>query len=331
MLSPEAKTRQLRLIRCTVGAESYCLPMRWVRSIQRGDLVKPAHPGGDAVGRLAAFGTEIEVYRLADRLGDRGMGRAPAPVGAVVVIDARPRPWGLLVERVARVPAAAPEQLLPLPALAGERAHGLFSGVVRLGDELALCLDPWGLHPASEAPAAAAGVLPSPPAGHRRGRGDGTAAGGRVVLFSTPSDGAPPLRLLLSLTQVEEITRPRPLTRVPASPAHLLGLAPWREAAIPVIDLAAQLGPRQPPRHAPPDPRRAATAATTRLLVARGATSPHAVGFAVRQEVRMMTLPLASRPWRGEPPCDPGLVRGLFELDGAAVAVPDLDRLLDRR
>lgn len=355
MLSPMSQTGELRLIRCQAGGESFCLPMDRVRSIQRSDLLDPS-PGEDfpeeaaVAGSLSAFGIRIPVTSLARRLdpdgGGTGDAGAPSPggTGAVVVLDHPEGPWGLLVDRVSRLPGLTPEALLPLPEIAGDPERTPFRGVVRLDEELALHLDLDRLRPGAALPASPPASVPGNPGRDGRGgdraaeggagpvRGPrpvdpapsaGSSSNGRLVLFSCASTGDRPLFELasfaLSLSQVQEVTRRRPATRVPGAPPYLLGLISWRRKAVPVVDLPQRLGLGGSAGNA------------VRLLVARGAAVSRLVAFPVHAEVRMATLPLDCRPAAPGPPFDSPLIRGLFEHEERVLVLADLDRVLTSR
>jgi purine-binding chemotaxis protein CheW len=338
----------LRLVRCEVGGASFCLDPARVRSIRRSDQLEPTPPpgspgppgaanaaGGRPLGWLPDEGGPIAVYSLAARLGASLL--PPRAAGPVIVLDAGPEPWGLMVDRVSRTAEVAPAARLPLPPLARDPARGWFDGVAALPDRLALVLAADRLHPAARAARTAEGVEgaaadggagaeagPSPP----EGAPDPTAAPspsaaganggpGRIVLFSTSPGGEAPVLFALTLAQVQEIARPQPLTRVPGAPPYLLGLARWRDEAVPVIDLSLRLGGGP-----------SFFEGESRLLIARGARVPRRLGFPVRTEIRALALPLPNRPSRQRRLLDRSLVRGIFELDAGTVFVPDLDRFL---
>lgn len=322
----------LRLIRCDVGRESYCLSMDWVRSIQRQDLLERNRSYGGPLGWLPGFGTRIPVWSLPARLGSA---LAPQqPTGPIVVLDAEPEPWGLAVDRVSRATPPATDRLA-LPQVAQD-PQGRFRSVVRLDGSLALELDPDHLVPGSRTgpeeaaaeeaaseDAVAAEEEGAAATGHRERSPQptgGSARAGSLMLFSTAprsGTGAPDLLFGLSLLQVREISLPLPLTPVPSSPDFLLGLAPWRDGVVPVVDLSLRLGSGP-----------SFFEGGSRFLVVRGARNPARLAFPIRPDVRSVALPLEGRPVEGEPAVARHLVRGMFETSLGTVVVPDVDRIL---
>jgi chemotaxis signal transduction protein len=326
MLSPVAAPRPGTLLRCQEGGATFCLELDQVARIERSDRLLPGPGGEEPLGYLPAAGALLPVWRLAQRLG------LPVPsrrgVHPVLVVKSLGRLWGLVVERAGRAAgreaATVGPAVSPLPPLAGDPRRGWFSGVVQLAEGLALMLDPERLHPdaapAAETPAAEGvgepRLQPRPPLA---GPGQLAARRRRLVLFSTSPGGGSPLRFALSLSQVLEIARPQALVRVPGSDDSFLGLARWREEALPVVDLQLRLG-------AGPSFFEGAS----RLLVARCSRQAQAVGFPVRPEIRLLPLPPESRP-ATPPGADDSLLRGAFVADAGTILVPDLDRLLSRR
>lgn len=319
MLSTARAPEALPLIRCEAGGGTYAMDVSWVRSIQRSDHLKRSEKADGQVGWVPGPKKRVPVFDLPARLGSPL--RAATASGPIIVLDADPEPWGLQVDRVARLGVVAAADVLPLPAIADDPARGCYAGVVRRNGELLLYLSPERLHPQAETrsepsaingdaepkPAAGEGAPPTPAHGP-----------GRVVLFSTSPAGSPVFAL--SLTQIKEISLPRPLIRVPGSPAYLLGLTAWRRQAVPVVDLSLRLGAGA-----------SFFEGESRMLFARGARVPKLVAFPVRPDIHAETLPLPDRSSAGETPLDPSLVRGAFEFEENPLIVPDLDRLLTLR
>lgn len=316
------------LLACQAGGETYCLPRASVLRLERGEGSYPVH-------RLATL--------LGPPLLDRG---GPGPV---LLLEGPHGPWGLMVERVERPAEIRAADLLPLPPLVGRAAAPSLDGVARLPGGLALLLAPSRLHqqaasngrPSSTAAATAAvntadahpprlaptrdhgdlplpaeldGGVPTLPMASPPGTGPG-----RLLLFSTSPGGEAPVLFGLSLAQVQEVIRPQPLLRVPGAPPYLLGLAPFRDEVVPVIDLSLRMG-------AGPS----FFEGESRLLVARGTRVPLKLGFPVRAEIKVENLPLPNRVNSSRFLFDRSLVRGVFELDAGTVFIPDLDSFLTR-
>ena len=66
----------------------------------------------------------------------------------------------------------------------------------------------------------------------------------------------------------------------------------------------------------------------SRLLIVPAGAGAWA-GFVVRPSVRVLRLPLPHRPCRRVPPVDQALVRGVMELKGETLVIPNLRRVLD--
>src|SRR5262249_17497446 len=111
--------------------------------------------------------------------------------------------------------------------------------------------------------------------------------GNRILVFSLAEPGPRERRLsfALNLLTVQEVLELPKLVRVPRSPAHVLGLASWRDWAVPVIDLAQRLA-------LPP----VAVDKRSRLLLVRAGRPAELVGFVVRPALNILRLPVPHRP-----------------------------------
>jgi chemotaxis signal transduction protein len=305
----------LRVLRCGLGGETYALDMARVRGIQSVLLLRRFPDRPDAVGKLTGPDGDVSVFSLAQRLG------RPAPkVSArqqVVVLHAWPRPWGLLVDRVAQtaeVPAASREAL---PGLLVNPSANYFRGVIRVEGEWLLLLSPDRLHPDAEPfedfEEQLGGNEPREPAAFALPPVRGQPEGGQVLVFSVSArvQGERPLSFGVSITRVAEVLETLPVVPVPGAADFVLGLAGWRGRPVPVIDLARRLGLPSAPSY-------------RRLMIVRPAGPVELLGFPVRSWVRVLRLPLACRPSSRELPLDPSLVRGAVELARETLVVPDL-------
>ncbi len=304
---------EIRLIRCFVGSESYCLRMSEVLSLERSDRLQRNPTRGEPLGWLLADTGDVPVFGLAEMLGrPHSTTRGP-----IVVLHAG---WALMVDRVSRVLAVRPEDLLPIPALSGPRARTIFQGFVPLGADLVLLLAPDRLRPdqlpdetwATAVPAhdltEPAPVVAWSTAGHP----------GQLMTFTLPDQGNEPgLRLGLSVSQVPAVTTPLPCIHLPAAPPWLLGISAWRGRPLPVVDLALALGLGATSWGAP-----------SRLLIVRGARRAEILGFPVAPAVQLEQLPLPVRTLTAVLPVDPALVCAAFEVHGTPLLIPDVDRIL---
>ncbi len=316
-MSPASST--VRFMRCGVEAEVYCLPMTVVRSIQRLDHVQ--QQDGQAAGLVGVvpYGTAtLPVYSLAARLG-----RPAAPLSAtakVLILQTPQQTWGLLVERVEGTFDVAAHAILPLPTVARNLRAPLFDGVVYEADTMRLTLAPAGLHPhgaldaaALRAAAAAPEPLPAPgkipPAPRYTGA---------LLCFSTGelSQEPWPLTFGLSLSQVIRMQPTLALLQIPGAEPAVLGLVDWQGIPLAVVDLYHRLGGGSTP-----------VRTDDRLLIVRAAQHRAFVGFPVRPQVHMRTLPIAHQPSQRTLPLHETLLRGVFNLADATLIIPDIDGL----
>lgn len=318
-LATTPSTQPQRFIRCVVNAETYCLTMAAVRSIQRLDHVQMHAPrAGGQVGTVPYGTATLPVYHLATRLGHAA---APPPATAkVLVLQTPQRTWALLVDRVEGTIDVPQHAVLPLPRIARNLQAPVCDGVVSHADTLYLSLAPVGLHPAAaqdvdglRALAAAPEPLPAPgslpPVPKQTGK---------MLCFQTGDMASQPTPLLfgLSLSQVIR-TQPAPTCLpLPGAAPAVLGLVAWQGIPLAVVDLAQRLGGTPTPLR--PDDR---------LLIARVARLRAFVGFPVRPQVSIRSLPLPYRPsTRRLPLHDVGLYSH-FELAHETLVIPDIDRL----
>jgi purine-binding chemotaxis protein CheW len=322
MVSQVAVAKPVRLIKCGLGEETYALDMGRIQGIERADRLQLGSAEDGPVGRLPGPGLGIEVYSLAERLG-----RPIPPVGAqnqVVVLHGPLGPWGLLVDRVSQVIAVARDRVDMLPPIVTRRAASFLQGVVHLDGGMVLLLDSEALNP--QLPPGP--VTRSPDSegnlaaryarafenlrGYRRGSTE-------IVLFTTaePQPRTRPTSFGLSKSQILEIVEAGPIVPVPAAVAFLWGLISWRSLPVPVLDLGTRLG-FQP---AVMDKR-------TRLMVIHGGDRAEVIAFPVRPLIRVLPLPIDHAPCRQTFPVDPGLTRGMFELKGETVVIPDMQTIL---
>jgi chemotaxis signal transduction protein len=276
MLNQTRTTETLRLIRCDTAGETYGLDMSWVRSIQRTDRLRrspeakgpstnhhrgePVEPSGHSpVGWLPGNEGDIPVFSLASQIG-RPSSKEGSALQRIVVLNAEPRPWALLVDRVSQVIQIPADRVVPLPPIVVNPSADYFKGVIKLDKELILFLSPERLHPDASPPPpcsppqaeeirreAREAVSPSPGTGTKSptiSDGSQRRSHGQIVVFSTaePHPAERTLSFGLSISQVPEILEPLPLVPVPAAPIFVLGLVNWRDWPVPVIDLAGRLG-----------------------------------------------------------------------------------------
>jgi purine-binding chemotaxis protein CheW len=334
--------------------------MSWVRSIRRTDRLRrnreeagspighrrdPVTPPVDKpVGWLSGNEGDIPVFSLASRLGRPFLASLPAEGGhgnsqRIIVLDPPQsnsqmdiwegmRPWALLVDRVSQVSQVQPGQMMPLPPIPVSPYADYFECVIKVDERLILLLSPERLHPEALAdvrakvdetanPAAVTGTSPSEPnsIGPHHSHG-------QIVVFQVtephPTERATSFGL--SISQVREIAESPPIIPIPGAPASVSGLVDWRGLPVPIIDIAERLGLAQ----APADRRTRLVIARDRETSGKGAL----VGLMSQPAIRLLRLPVAHLPSKRPLHLDPALTRGVFELEGETLVIPDIQGIL---
>jgi chemotaxis signal transduction protein len=298
------------LLFCEVGAERYALWSKDVWHIERAEHLQPDASGDGRAGVLKlGEHTTVPVFSLGRRLGRPLERSTPRAEDHIAVTGDSEHLVGWLVDRVIRADQAAPFDISPLPSLAGTPATVWFEGIVRMDEQRAAPL----LAPHHLGPGAAAATprmaMPGPAAMHQAGEPV-------AVVFSTTA--LPPTaarRYALSGRQIAAIVQPVPALPLPGCADHVIGITWWHRAVVPVIDF----------RDAE---ERSAVTHRRRLIAQCGARHRHAiVAFGIDSEV-VMCRPDAANRQLHDVPC-PSFASGIFEVNGEAVALLDLDVLLD--
>lgn len=148
----------------------------------------------------------------------------------------------------------------------------------------------------------------------RRGAVESGPAERQFVLFRVGSE-----RYAFDISQVSEIDRMQPVTKVPNALPFVEGVIHLREMIIPVIDLAKRFG--QPPV----EPGR-----QTRVIIAR--LRDQRVGFIVHEVSEVLAIPEAEIGAAPPLTFDPAtrFVAGMARLKEGLVSILSLDRLLSR-
>ena len=325
---------ELQIIRCHAGGAIYCLDMKWVERIERSDRLNiSTHPeNGETgfVGTLPGGDDEVPVYSLAARLGLSE--EFTGELQRVVVLKSGGKGWGLRVGGVSQVMKVRRDALAPLPSIARDPANILFAGVIETGESLSLLLAPERLQPGAPANVPTlyelddtVDEIDGPTTETRRqtdssARSHANSGPHRILVFSV-ADSAPrehPLVFGLSVTQVPEVLNPLPLIPVPGAPAFVLGVARWRGAPVPVIDLGVRMGLPA-----------VAAGGKNRLMITSGARKDSRLGFLIQPAVRSLLLPVAHRPCVRDLGLDVALMKGAVELDHETLVIPDIHRLLE--
>jgi chemotaxis signal transduction protein len=307
----ERSTREDGILVCDVGSERYAFRGGDVRHVERAEYVRvdPAEDG--RLGTLRLGGLPVPVFALAQVLGRPWTPASGHLEGHVAVTGDRQGLVGWLVDRIARAPHPAADDIAPLPPLVGAPATRWFEGIVRLGgDEIALLLSPQGLgRDATWVPRAEPAVFDLGPgfAGH--------SSEPIAVVFSTPAlPESAARRYALSARQIAAIVQPDDPIAVPGCSPHVLGVTWWRRGVVPVVDFRAASG--RPP------------AAGRRRVIAQCGGDQHGslIAFSIDAEV-MMCRPGADHQQVTSAPC-PWFASGMFDVNGDPVALVDLAVLL---
>ncbi len=330
----------MRIIRCGLGTETYCLEMSSVDSVGEAALVErfEAPTASGQIGTLVVNEESLPVFSLAHRL-DRPQTHSDSREHLVILKTSLGR-WVLLVESVSRVLQIRLDQVHRVPEVVLDPQRKLFKGVIvfpadqqqaetpsafgevqaRRGREVAeisLLLSPERLHPDAlplavtheeHADEVAAATTSSPTKAKRRGQ---------VMLLSVTDEPIDERQCSfgLSLSQILEVVSSLTLIPVPTAPGFVQGLACWRDQPVPVLDLAARLG-------------LTSRIHEQRLVIARASTDGDFVAFPVEAAIRSQRLPMESVPCVVPLGVREDLVRGAFELESETLMIPDLRRVL---
>ncbi|MBI4902061.1 MAG: chemotaxis protein CheW [Acidobacteria bacterium] len=331
-----------RLVRCSVGPETYCIDSEWLDSIQVMENLYPSRGADGAVGWIRRFDEKVPVFRLDDQIHGAGS-RAAARQGVIMVIRRDDRLWALLADKVTASAEVASDRVFPLPPLVGDSASGCFPSVVVEEDGLVLYLAPDRLVPSMRKrdqgaqprnPAFTAGTpsrvkeeaqrAPSVDADPAATLDGARRHGKQIITLSLAHERAPdvPVRFAISAGQALEIRSGLPMITVPNAPPFVVGLASWRNLPVPVVDLAKWLG-------LPPAPYTPGT----RLLICRGTIGRHSrdaglLAVPAVDDFRKLDLPIAYEPWPTAVPWNSSLALGIYRAERSMLVVPDLDAIL---
>jgi chemotaxis signal transduction protein len=302
------------LVCCAVGDEQYALRGADVRQIVRVEKMLGAAGSGGRAGTLNVGSQAVPVFRLGSVLGRPPVARRdPHGAGQHIAVTGEPGALvGWLVDRIVRTSLSQGAQVVALPAVVGPVATTWFEAVVKLGDSSVLLLAPQYLDPFERRPVRYADTRAFTAAAPRTGR----SAERMVLLFSTPAlPRCAARRYALSGRRIAAIVQPLSPIVVPGSAPHVTGVAWWRDAVVPLIDFRGP-GDHDDAAHG----RRCVIAQCGAQL---GGTL---VAFPVDSEIALHRPEAENRQAAGVP--RPPFAVGMFDIDGEAVALLDLDTLL---
>lgn len=342
-----------RVVRCTIGADTYCIDNEWLDSIHVIENLYPRKGQDGSIGWIRRFDEKVPVYRLADQLS-RGV-RPGKPQGVILVIEKNNRAWALLVDKVTAASQVVPERVFPMPAMMGETAYSRFPWVIVDGGELTLNLAPDFVVPAevagvegdrppipapppvfrnlpapkpaaraaaAAAPAPAPANSPAPVAAPQATAAVPRQSPRQIVTFALSHREKPPypIRFAVSAGQALEIVNELPMIQVPEAPPFASALASWRSLPVPVVDLGSWLG-------LPPSPYRPGA----RLLICRAASGRgdnSLIAIPGVEDIRKLDLPIACTPWSEGIQWNVSLALGVYLAERGMLVVPDLDAII---
>ena len=298
------------LLRCRIGRDEFAMRAAEVRHVARADQMRADGGADGRIGSLALGGHSVPVFAMSTAMG---LGDADAPVVSDQHIAVTGEPHqlvGWLIDHVGRT--VADGRIAPLPASIGGAARRWFEGVVTFteGDVPLLLVSPRQLDPLHD-------VVEAPPLADLAEDvtviETSTSAQPVALIFSTdalPASAA--RRFALSGRQVAAITQPTLPIAVPGSARHVAGLTLWRNTAVPVLDFREE-GDR--------------VTAGERQLIARCKSGGRSslVAFLIDAEIAMHHPDTQNKSL--DVPCPP-FSSGMFDIDGEAVALLDVDALL---
>ena len=329
----QAAPQTLRLIRCAIKGEEYCVEMAAIHSIGRPHQLgfQTSLAGFDlptgAKGWITTQQNKFPVFDLAEQLHLPDAG-TPQDVheGFILFVNAA-EPFGLRVERIVSNLEVTPWQIVALPQIIEPGTAKRFKGIVKLDDKWLLFADADKLHrlhaghlSRSNQTARVTTSLPVTAQVQRN-------SAAQIMLFSPAkmleeTIEMPPMVFGLSLTQVQEISHLLPIISVPGAPNYVYGITNWRDVPIPIIDLQTRLGLSQQPVSAQQiDPK-------SRLLIARAPTGW--LGVPINPQVKAFPLPIPYQRNQQPLSLEQDLVLGVFDLEGSPLVIPDLDAMLTR-
>ena len=305
-----APPRDEGLLCCDVGDARFAFRSRDVRHVARSEHMRAERGDDGRIGTLRLGGQQVAVFALGEVTGVSAADAAGIGERHIAVTGERNALSGWLVDRIARVPHPAVDNVAALPAVVGARASKWFEALVWLGDnQSALLIAPHHLtatasndagdrDPVFVKAASIAVADPEPVA---------------VVFSTTVLPGAEIQRYALSGRQIAAIVQPTPAIPLPGCADYVDGLTWWRRSAVPVIDFRAPAAREGPHRR--------------RLIARCGARHGGSlVALSIDAEVVMCRATTEHHALAGAE-CPP-FASGVFEVKGEAVALLDLDTLL---
>lgn len=312
-----------RVVPCMLNDQLMCFDSAAVESIAQGTVCQFfEHPMDAIVGDMLYKGREIPVFALRKLLELPDVEQVDRQY--VVTVSTSQGPCGVLVDDVLGARNAIAALSIPAITLAPEKPF--FSGIVELEQDArspeleqsaqaALLISCDGL---VGVPSPAAPEFLSKPRLDLGGISqEADRATGQLMLFDLPHQAwnNQVISIGLSVTQVLEVGSIEELLPVPCASAHTLGLFPWRDQFVPVVDLTAQLELETMPEEA----RR-------RIVIARS-QDDELIGFYATTNIQTVRLPMESAPIDMDEVSKSPRVRGSFVTQTGVVVIPCIQEL----
>ncbi len=229
---PDQAAERRQFVTFRIGPELFGVPLAEVQEIIRmPDLVQvPLAPAG-LQGIANLRGAVLPVTSLRRVFGAEEAAHDEAT--RVVVVRLKDRPAGFVVDRMASVVTADPEEIDDAAAIGGTARSDLLCGVVKREDGLIQLLEPARLV-GDMSPARAGAALARTPA-----------AASADTVAETPEDDiqlvsfeAAGEEYAFPIDEVQEIVQlPATITHVPQAPPAVLGVVTLRERLLPLVSL----------------------------------------------------------------------------------------------
>lgn len=341
-MNPVTSSGTLRVARCSVGRDKYFIDLGGVASIQQSNVVTQLPTAEQRVGRLDTAQGPIPVYSLSNLLNDDFQ---PLTARAYcLIIQRKGQRWGLMVDQIQQSTELSHDQLRPLPQdLFADWCLG--AALTNAADtnaeaaQLLLVINPVAIDGQSPLKFCtrrdnrpnASHISNITRSGERGNDGQSLTSFAlpqtvnsvrQLVLFDlTPTSGSTERTCLaLNAAQVQEITGPQSIARLPHAPTGVLGLIAWRGQAVPLLNLSSSLGL---PDHVP--------TRLTRVVIARRPLSEDYIAFVAPSAIRTQLLGKNQTTRRDDLNLDESRFFGAYSSGDETLLVPDLDQVLLRQ
>lgn len=354
----QSSVELVRIIRCGIGSETYCLEMSSVDSVAEASLIQSFDQASDngQIGIITTENGDVPVYRLSERLSREVIETADRE--HVVILKSSFGRWAVQVGSVSRVTQVRVDQIVRVPEVVMDPTRNVFKGVVlfsgasqadtatetsrflidRDSDKpttqaaeetasISLLLSPERLHPEAkplliESDRSAGG---SPASASNEAQEEGSR---RAACTTKPRKGQ---LVMLSITN-DLIDKQR--CAVGLSMAQILEVVsqlpmiPVPTAPGFVVGLACWRNQPVPLLNLAHRVGLPSTLDKQRIVIARSTDAHDLIAFPVDSAIRSLKLPLEAKPCLVPLGIRPDFVRGAYQVNEETLVVPDLHRVL---